>query len=211
MTSIDPLMLTLPAVSLACGLVSALLACFLPVGYVVGILVMTAVGIGIVAAFAAPDTSFALFSLLVFGLPYCAAASTLGILAGICMRRRRFLYAGLLLVPLPLFLGVVYYGEHREANEKEQGLALITHDEQLQRFVGGPVKAVLSSTTRTRDARRYEYHLVGHPSTYAIVEVTGGWGRSRMRLACVTTLDVTKRVRRKHPCEQSRVELPIVP
>lgn len=194
------------------GFVAAVSSLLLSVVQTIGVLLAGFVLVGIYAFHVSPNLFDFFWMVVGFGAPAIIGAAALGVVVGLCLRKRRYVLAVLFASPFPLFLYQSHSGKEQERAELAMALEYVTHHRQLDQLIGGPVSASLYTYPgNIRSKRgRYEYTLKGkNPGDWnVIVEVARKSAGPEFKLLCVTTLSLGKRDASKDACEQSVVPLP---
>ncbi|HEY7641283.1 MAG TPA: hypothetical protein VH814_16260 [Steroidobacteraceae bacterium] len=202
----------MPSIALATSVVTALVVWMLGVQRAVPLLVGLLVLAG-VALVAYKETRDAFLLAGAFVLPFVIGGGALGVLSGALLKARRFVLGLLPLAPALLFLVHTHSSLKSEEEVKRRGMEFISTEKHMLKLLGQPLQPNVASLSKDRHGsiRRIEYSFAGHPSTYALVDVTGDESSLSFHVACVTSLGLGQREVGKDDCAQAPVALPEVP
>jgi hypothetical protein len=196
--------------SLGFAVLAALFTFFFGVPKALTLLLVTLVIAGFVVFFDS-STMFLVFLLaLIGGAGFLAVAAGLGIIAGIHLKKRRYLFAVCMFIPFPLVMWNAHSISVAEKNETKLAHDFIMKNTQLSDLIGGPVDLVPQLTIIYNDSSRarHEYTITNNPALYAILDISRAAGKLNFRLSCVTTLPRSMRLEGKDDCSQSVIPLP---
>jgi hypothetical protein len=184
-----------PFILIATSVASALLVWMFGVRWAIGLLVGVLVLVGVVAVVWSKEVRDVFLLAGAFALPFVVAGGALGVASGALLQRRRFLPGLLFLAPPVLVLINMHSSQQKEDEIQRRGMEFITTEKHILKLLGQPIQASLVTWTKDRHGsiRRLEYSFTGHPSIYALVDVTRDKSSLSFHLACVTSLYMGQR------------------